>query len=75
MTSCSIPKKHNYKSLGAAGTQLRWLDCLIRLCLFTRGKSNTAYALFMWQTNNKHNNRKELPQSSARVAGNPLPAP
>ncbi|XP_064538868.1 uncharacterized protein LOC135428709 [Drosophila montana] len=35
MASSSRPK-YRYKSLGATGTQLHWLHCLLRLCLFTQ---------------------------------------
>ncbi|XP_060663684.1 uncharacterized protein LOC132796507 isoform X2 [Drosophila nasuta] len=35
---------YNYKSLGVASTHLRWLDCFIRLCLFTRVAKLAAFA-------------------------------
>lgn len=40
----SSRSRYTYKSLGAASTQLRWLDCLIRLCLFTRVVKLAAFA-------------------------------
>ncbi|XP_022210377.2 uncharacterized protein LOC111066238 [Drosophila obscura] len=40
----SSSNKPKYRSQSAAGTQLRWLDCLIQLCLFTRAIRLAAYA-------------------------------
>ncbi|XP_034668874.1 uncharacterized protein LOC117901976 [Drosophila subobscura] len=43
MASSSNKPKYRSHS-GAVGTQLRWLDCLIQLCLFTRAVRLAAYA-------------------------------